>query len=255
MVNSLSTIRVLNPRFSQSGVALTQSLLAAGFTPCSIPLFSIQSGNDLNAFQRANLTHCSLIFTSQYAIEFGLNQLDTKTLNTIKPQTVYAIGQATAHSLRQKGFTDIVVNAGHTSESFLGSTSLKTSDNVVIIKGEQGRNTLAIELAKLGFSVDNYAVYKRCWTLLSYADLTRICQLNAWFITSGEMLEHLMRQCDKNQLTPQHDLLIFVPSERVAQIAKSFAFTQVIDVKSASNSDMIKALQRYYQNNNFKVDK
>ncbi len=118
-----------------------------------------------------------VIVTSVYAvdnavvstIETAIKNSATKTqdINSNTLPTLIAVGDATARKLRQRlshyNDVSIAVPDVHTSEGILDMHQLDAvnGQQVVIIKGEGGRNVIAQSLQDKGCDVSTFCVYRR----------------------------------------------------------------------------------------------
>lgn len=113
--------------------------------------------------------------------------------------------------------------------------------NIVIIRGENGRETLAETLKNRGANVRYQHVYKR---QIPDMDCTHILQkpLDFITITSGEAVENLLAMLP----TAQHDWLKKIPlivvSERIQTIAKNLGFENVALAQMPSDDAILKTI-------------
>jgi uroporphyrinogen-III synthase len=242
MVSNRS-ICVLNPRLAPAGLDLEQALQAENFQVFSCPLFSIENTPVAMQVSNINYVEYRLIFTSQYAVQSWLANIDTHAYETAIALPVFAIGQATAKALAQSGFNQVICPAEANSENFILLPELSQYQKFVLFKGQGGRNLIEQALQVQGKTTQVWDIYKRVWLPLTPIQLTQISQLDAWLITSGEMLEHLLKMLHKQQIDIQSNMKIFVPSQRVANLAATFSLTNVINTQSALNSILVKQLK------------
>ncbi|AWB66473.1 hypothetical protein C2869_08545 [Saccharobesus litoralis] len=243
-------LSVFNPRFGSKGQALHQALQNENFTPLSIPLLAIEVGVDKTCFYHAirdslarNLAP-RLIVTSANTLS-AFEQCDAAIKKQLINWPCFAIGKATQQALLAYGFKQVCCADSDTSEALLAKIKLGSTDQQTywIIKGEGGRNTLLQGLKQLDHQVATFAVYKRCWLSISYQQAQAIAQQDAWLITSGEMLLHLQQELQNHGVSCRASTLIFVPSQRIVDIARQNQIENVINCQSALNSNMITVLK------------
>jgi uroporphyrinogen-III synthase len=166
------------------------------------------------------------IFTSTNAVRCYCSQLDGARMRDLKTKSYLAIGKATAQALTTVGLNvDLMPEHGYNSEALLNLAELQNvlHKNIVIIRGENGRETLAEILKQRGANVSYQNVYKR---EIPQIDCTEILQQKLDFITitSGEAIQNLVKMLPEMQ----HDLLKKIPlivvSERIQTIAKNLGF-------------------------------
>jgi uroporphyrinogen-III synthase len=116
---------------------------------------------------------------------------------------------------------------------------------VLIIRGEEGRELLAERLRSQGASVDYLGLYKRklpqypVSTLIQRIEAER---LNALVVSSGQGFEHL-RQLAGDAWPQLAQLTLFVPSPRVAQMAREAGARTVVNSRGASAAALLAALR------------
>ncbi len=118
---------------------------------------------------------------------------------------------------------------------------------VLIMRADVGRDFLSEQLQQRGIKVDFLPLY--CRRLPVYPSdtlITRIQQeqLNGLVVSSEQGLRHLIELA--GEAWPQlASLALFVPSPRVAQIARKLGAQHVIDCKGASNQAVLNALNTH----------
>ena len=135
-----------------------------------------------------------------------------------------------------------------TSEGFI--EQLKKSDikQLVVVKGDGGRNVIQSACAELGIKCTTIEVYKRSLpqhhsddvgTLITTNPPTVVC------VTSNEVLQNLITLVPK-ALTPQLlSLPLVVNSERSVKLAKELGFTnKVLVANPPGDEGQLKALQQ-----------
>jgi uroporphyrinogen-III synthase len=187
----------------------------------------------------------SLIFTSTNAVQCYCSQLDDAKMRELKTKLCFAIGKATAQALVSLGLSvDLTPEHSYNSEALLEFDELQNilKKNIVIIRGANGRETLAETLKKRGANVCYQNVYKR--EIPNKIDCTEILQnsLNFITITSGEAVENLVKMLPMSG----HDLLKKIPlvvvSERIQTIAQNLGFEFVALAKMPSDDAILKTI-------------
>ncbi len=184
------------------------------------------------------------IFTSTNAVRCYCSQLDDAKMRRLKTKSCLAIGQATAKALITVGLNvDLIPEHGYNSEALLELAQLQnvSQKNIVIIRGENGRETLAETLKKRGANISYQNVYKR---EIPEVDCTEILQKQLDFITitSGEAIQNLVTMLPESQHDWLKKISLIVVSERIQTIAKKLGFESVTLAKMPSDDAILKTI-------------
>lgn len=223
--------------------ALTQRNVSYFVTP----LLNVQPTSNLDAekidtvLKQADI----IIFISTNAVTFA-----SKAINHQWPQSAHylAVGDATYAALKQIG-----INAEKAPEDCQQTEGLLTLDSlsqiknkhVVIVRGQGGREDLATELIQRGAKLDYWETYKRGCPAI---DTAAICQqwqsfgINTIIITSGEILDNLVKTVPKELFAWLQTCHIIVPSSRVYEKAKAFGLVHISNAKAANTNAMLAVL-------------
>lgn len=246
--------RVLLTRPAEESAALASELASAGVFSTSLPLLAIQP-LAVTLAQRAVITaldrYCAVIVVSKPAARLGL-ALVSQYGPQAPAQKWFSVGAATAQILADYGLDVSYPQCGDDSEALLAMPAFTQSvacdqPKVLIMRGEGGREMLADRLRSLGAQVDYLELYRR--ELPSYPPHT-LCQrvkverLNALVVSSGQGFEHL-RQMAGDSWPMLGCLPLFVPSPRVAELARSAGAQHVVDCRGASAAALLAALREY----------
>ena len=118
---------------------------------------------------------------------------------------------------------------------------------VLILRGEGGRELLAERLREQGASVDYLELYRRFLPVYEKGALMQRIQLerlNGLVVSSGQGFEHL-RQMAGDSWPMLGCLPLFVPSPRVAELARSAGAQHVVDCRGASAAALLAALREH----------
>ena len=163
-----------------------------------------------------------VIFVSSNAVAYGLpvvQGIETK---------IAAVGPATCASIEALHVdVDISPTDGFDSEHLLGHTSLQAVDgmNVIIMRGQSGRELLGDTLRERGAKVDYLCVYNRIPHVPTLADLedleSALNQQRIQFVTvlSAETVEFLVQILPPQSLGLLRKSTLVAPSARVLQTA------------------------------------
>jgi uroporphyrinogen-III synthase len=187
------------------------------------------------------------IFTSTNAVDRAL-PLIQKRGGLPSRLNIAAIGQATARALERQGVTQCLrPEQGFTSEALLELPRLQqvAGQNIVIIRGEGGREWLADALTARDAQVDRAEVYRRHPPTVdteSLVDRWTQGEIGAVVITSTESLRNLfdmLKMVGQNNL---RDTPLVVVSARIRQIAVEYGCRYPLLAQEASDEAILAAL-------------
>ena len=239
--------------------AFAQRVAAAGREVIVFPLLDIQPLPDSSALQAAleDLTQYTMVaFVSPNAIDAAFSKLQQPWPSQV---TIGVMGEGSRAALAQHGVrpdnaTIISPRDAHRTDS---QTLLEALDldalrgkQVLIVRGESGRELLADALRAHGVLVTQVAAYRRCAPALdASARLTLASLLEReadWIITSSEALRILMQMVgqvagDPGVVKMQQQKLI-VPHIRIAETARAMGFLNVV-LTGSGDEHLFAALQ------------
>jgi uroporphyrinogen-III synthase len=237
---------------------LAQQVAALGREPVVFPLLEIHPLPDpaplctvLNDLQR----YAMVAFVSPNAIDAALAVLPAWPSGL----PIAIIGDGSRRALAKHGISDANAtifspgDAARTdSETLLAAldkTALKDKQ-VLIIRGETGRELMANELRAAGILVTQVAAYRRIAPVFDDACRSRLMQLLArehdWIVTSSEALRNLMRMVEQlgasDGVAKMQQHRIFVPHARIAETAQILGLHN-ITLTGAGDERLLAALQ------------
>ncbi|MCS4313435.1 uroporphyrinogen-III synthase [Pseudomonas sp. SJZ103] len=243
--------RVLLTRPAEESAALAAALSEAGIFSSSLPLLDIEP-LPVTPEQQAIFgdlgRYCAVIVVSKPAARLAVQQLDQAW-----PQlSWFSVGAATAQVLADHGLCVHYPQTGDDSEALLQLPALREAiarpgARVLILRGEGGRELLAERLREQGASVDYLELYRRFLPTYDTGVLTRRIQLerlNGLVVSSGQGFLHLQALAGPDW--PQvAQLPLFVPSPRVAEMARAAGAEKVVDCRGASAAALLVALRSH----------
>ncbi len=247
----LNGARVLVTRPAQQGAALCCRIRDHGGQPILAPVIEIVPNNDaaVEAVMRRHREFHMAVFVSTNAVYFAQPWLDRYPL---APGTdIAAIGRGTARALARIGLrANIVPSRGHDSEALLAADEMHavTRRNIVIFRGEGGREHLARTLRERGGEVVYAEVYRRLLPATSLDAMiapNAIEDLDIIVTTSNEGLANLV------SLTPDaarptlfaRPLIVF--SQRAGTLAAKLGFEGEVIVAEPGDDGVLAALARW----------
>lgn len=246
------TIVVTRPR-EQAG-PLVDGITSAGGEALLFPLLEIEAIDDAPEFLSAlrRLDGAALaIFISPNAVRHGLAGV-RRHGRWPDGVPVAAVGQGTAQALREAGFAAAVVpESGADSEALLAcrelSAALLAGRDVVLFKGEGGRDLLASTLAERGATVLPAPCYRRlppAGNIRLLIDRHCAGRLHALVLSSSEAVRHLgvlLADADPALL---RETPAFCPHPRIAEAASAIGCRRIC-LTGAGDSGILAGLSEY----------
>ena len=229
---------------------LSQTLQSEGFQTRVMPVMTIEAIPDAERALSPSLSDDALcIFVSANAVRFGLPQLGPD-LARCPDLTVIAVGNKTRDTLVAEGIQAQVPFRAD-SEGLLAMPALSAPDarDVVIVKGEGGRELLASELTRRGARVTEWVCYRRCWPDVDVSELDKVGDGLIFQASNGEALLRLAELVAGGGRVDLFQSPIIVPSDRVARLAIDMGWGQVIRAEDASDDAFIRALKQHTARN------
>lgn len=180
------------------------------------------------------------IFVSRNAVE---GYLRCAAINEYSD--VYAIGKATKQALVGRGISTVktAIN-GYNSEALLADAGLQQvkDKNIVIVRGQGGRELLATELAGRGANVSHCEVYQRQEVEYSEKDINQLKAQNIDVIvaTSNEILSAIIKQF--GGVLAILDIPLVVISPRMKAYALNQGFRHIVVTHDPSAESIVKAI-------------
>lgn len=187
-----------------------------------------------------NAVHCGL---QQIAAQYDLTALPSGVVSGI---AWYGIGSATITEFARNGIEARGGSLAMSSEALLALPELQTvaGENILILRGVGGRETLAASLRARGATVDYAECYRRVAPQLDSAQTAslQMSQFDAVCVNSAETLHNLVQLAKADTLLLLQRSALIVPSARVAEEAAGLGFTRVKTALNASTAATLQAL-------------
>ncbi|MVW96686.1 uroporphyrinogen-III synthase [Pseudomonas sp. PB105] len=248
----MSGWRVLLTRPAEESTALAVSLSEAGIFSSSLPLLDTEplpvTPGQLAVWRDLD-RYCAVIVVSKPAARLAVQQL---AFRPAPPMPWFSVGAATAQVLADHGLNVHYPQTGDDSEALLQLPALREAaarpgSRVLILRGEGGRELLAERLREQGASVDYLELYRRFLPDYDAGVLVQRIQLerlNGLVVSSGQGFLHLQALAGSHW--PQvAQLPLFVPSPRVAEMARAAGAEKVVDCRGASAAALLVALRSH----------
>nr|WP_272890493.1 uroporphyrinogen-III synthase [Stutzerimonas stutzeri] len=233
--------------------AVAASLAEAGVHSASLPLLAIEPLPETPE-QRATILeldrYCAVIVVSKPAARLGVELLDKYWPQPPLGPAWFSVGAATGAILESYRLDVSWPQRGDDSEALLGLPRLdealaRPDPKVLILRGEGGRELLAETLRARGVQVDILELYRR--ELLDYpagalCAAVRSERLNGLVVSSGQGLLSL-RELAADTWPELLELPLFVPSPRVAEMARQLGAKRIVDCRGAGVAALLAALR------------
>lgn len=246
--------RLLLTRPADESAALGSLLTEQGIFSRSLPLLDIApipASETMRDVIRSLDRYCAVIVVSKPAARIAVDLLGQLWS---QPPAVkwFSVGAATAQILEDGGLDVSFPAQGDDSEALLELAALREAvarpdPRVLILRGEGGRELLAERLRELGASVEYLELYRRDLPHYPPAALPSLIEaehLNGLVVSSGQGFEHL-HQLAGDAWPRLARLPLFVPSPRVAELARAAGALTVVDCRGASAAALLTALREH----------
>ena len=249
-MSALNGMRVLITRPAQQAEQLCRLITEQGDIAIRFPTVAVVATDNIaiiqKRLQQLDAIDC-LIFVSSNAVNFALKANNGKI---IKPKTtrLVAIGKATAFALQQAGLiVDVIPDVPYNSEALLAMPEMQAvnEQRIVIVRGLDGRETLATELRNRGAEVEYLTVYQRLIPNIDNSELIALLknkQLNIITATSGEIVQNLLQMVAKSHHQQLFDLPLIVVSDRIKQLAAELGFKHIA-VSNPANEAILETIK------------
>lgn len=248
----MSDWRLLLTRPAEDCAALAQTLAGHGIFAHCLPLLAIEALEETPQQRSVFLDldrYSTVVVVSKPAARLGLALLDRYWPQPPMRQRWFAVGAATGALLADFGLDASWPQAGDDSEALLALPALQQSlaaanPRVLILRGEGGRDWLGERLREQGVTVDYLSLYRRVLPDYPAGELGRVVatqRLNGLVVSSGEGLANLQRLA-ADDWPALARLPLFVPSPRVAALARAAGARDVRDCRGASAAALLAQL-------------
>jgi uroporphyrinogen-III synthase len=238
-------MKVLLTRPQGRNQSMEDALRQRGIAFMTTPLLAVEPLHDaqgLTYFRNAEI----VIFISTNAVEFA-NQLvgDWPTA-----KHYLAVGDATCQALNDLGVevqsapAELQQTEGLLTLPLLQPEQVKQR-NILIIRGQGGREDLGDTLSQRGAQLSYWEVYRRVCPAYDVQQLLQSWQkfgIDTILLTSGDILKNLLKLLPKEYFPWLQACHIIVPSIRVERQALAAGLSHVTNACAANSQAMLNAL-------------
>ena len=245
----LDGVRVLVTRPTRQARGLCELIEARGGEAIAFPALEILA-LDAAPPARAGRTDI-VIFTSPNAVRYG-KQVLSRAQKQSPRLTLGAIGPSTLQALEdQSQRVELSPTRGFTSEALLEEPALQdlSDKNILIVRGEGGREHLARALGKRGANVHFAEVYRRLKPSVSPSDVAALevrwdgSGIDIVAANSVETLENLYHMLSAAGRIHLLSTPIVTPSSRVARRAKALGLEgEVVVAEGPDDRGIVEAI-------------
>ena len=244
---------VLITRPGERGEQLVDMLNKAGVMAIHLPLISIVAGQELNQLpnklQQLN-TGDYVFAVSQNAVEYAQQTLSSAGFYWRADLHYFTVGQRTAED-----FASQTGNAVHypieqeNSEGLLDLPQMQDlqGKNVLILRGNGGREFFAEQASLRGAKVETLECYQRLPIEYNNVEQISLCQrigVDTLVVTSQEILNYLVVLVPTSELSWLFNCRLLTVSQRIAELAKNVGWTNIVVTHKADNLCLFQALQQ-----------
>lgn len=241
---------------------LAQRIAALGRQAVVFPLLEIHALEDqtlLRAALKDLNAYAMVAFVSPNAVDAAFSVLRGMALTWPRSVALAVMGEGSRQALLKHGVTqdnatiisplDPTRTDSHTLLQALDLPRL-VGKQVLIVRGESGRELLADALHEAGVHVRQIAAYRRAAPILDDAGQAQLRQLievdHDWLLTSSESLRILMQLAQQMAgpagVAKLQQQKIIVPHARIAETAKALGFKDIA-LTGSGDEQVLAALQ------------
>lgn len=178
------------------------------------------------------------IFISPNAVRYGMAVIE-QSGGLPAGLKLAAVGQGSAKALQALGVTEVIAPTDRfDSEALLAMPQLQavSSQNIMIFRGDGGRELLGDTLKQRGASVEYATCYQRSKSSQKTEDLFVQGEVpDALTVSSSEALTHLWEMLSESERRKIASIPLFVPHQRIANVAQQQGWQQVVQTPSGDD--------------------
>ena len=239
--------KVLITRPEKQGRLLVEKLADKGIKAFAQPLFDYQSCVEQAKVEKLlqSKDQPIVIFVSCAAVEYAHQALP---LNEWQFSQIIAVGSATQALLDSFGI-NAICPVKHNSEGVLALPQLQQvlNTDIVIVRGNGGRELIAEQLTAKGANVVYLESYQRVWRQIPNEQITTWHNLgvNCIVVTSIALLEYTLQLVENRESYWKTSCLWIVASDRIAEHANQAKISHIVNAHGASDEAIMAAISQH----------
>ncbi|MGC7559891.1 uroporphyrinogen-III synthase [Pasteurella sp. PK-2025] len=242
---------VLITRPDERGKQLVDLLTQSGIFAIHLPLFTIESGRELNDLPNklSQLKAGDYVFAvSKNAISYAHQTLKNTGFSWRQDLQYFAVGQRSAEFFATQ--TERAIHYPHQQESSEGLLALPAMQHladkhILILRGNGGREFFAEQAQQRGAKVEMLECYQRVPIDYQNAEQISICQragIQTIVVTSAEILQSLIDFVPENEHNWLKSCQLITISQRIANLANTFGWTKITLSPRADNHSLLNTI-------------
>lgn len=244
-----NAFKLLITRPEEQGRQLAKTLANEGYQCVCQPFFDYQanaSSQDIATILDSYYLPI-VVFVSVASVEFFAK---CYPITQWQVSTIIAVGQATKKAIQALGINNVVSPTQQDSDGVLALTELENvkDKNIIIVRGDGGRELIADTLVARGANVQYIESYQRHWFELSSTEVEKWQDenINCVIITSNALLESVVELLNSDTKIAlnywKNTCLWIVASERLVEKAHCLGLKNVICAYGASDTALLAAI-------------
>ncbi|OOF38350.1 uroporphyrinogen-III synthase [Rodentibacter mrazii] len=241
---------ILVTRPDERGKQLTDLLNQAGRVALHLPLFTFESGKELESLpgKLNRLKSGSYVFlVSKSAVDFSVKTLKEIGFHWREDLQYFTVGQRTAQHFSCQSERPIHYPIEQeNSEALLALPQMQqlNGKQVLILRGNSGREYFIEQAEKRGATVEIVECYRREPIIYNSDEQSSIKRsgVDTLVVTSLEILHALIEFLPENEQDWLKNCKLVTVSSRIADVAKSQGWQTVILSPKADNQSLLKTL-------------
>ncbi|PHS70033.1 MAG: uroporphyrinogen-III synthase [Methylophaga sp.] len=238
----LHGLKVLVTRPEQQAKGLCEMIAEAGGEPIAFPVIDIQPITTQHWAYVALAEQDMIIFVSRNAVNNFIAGLDETWPDNV---LIVSMGNATTTCLQGHNLSvDIQAPVPAGSESLLAVPALNNvkDKQILIVRGEGGRELLADTLTTRGAKISYIEVYRRCLPKPEAQAVEQAKHVDGVVVTSIVGLDNLCQLINVDSLKNKW---LIVVSDRIKQYAMQLGFQRVIVTEDADDIAVMQQVNKW----------
>ncbi|TDQ57604.1 uroporphyrinogen-III synthase [Mesocricetibacter intestinalis] len=242
---------VLVTRPGEQGETLVKMLNNIGIAALHLPLFNINSGEQLNQLPNkiSALNAGDYVFAvSRNAADYAAQTLTNAGFRWREDLVYFSVGRQSAAHLSALSEQPVHYPCGQeSSEGLLALSAMQRLEGkrILILRGNGGREYFAEQAALRGAQTETLECYRRQPIEYDNIQQTSICKragIQTLIVTSGEILNSLIAFVPESEYDWLKQCRLITVSRRIEREAIAFGWHNTIIAAGADNNSLLQAV-------------